>query len=150
IVAGVDTLVEIGPRATLLPMAAQCTNHHEVVLLPSLRTPLSETEAALEALGKWIVQGGVFNWKGLFPTGGRRVPLPTYPWQRQRYWIEAGESRGTPGRHNGHPLLGSRVFAVGADVIYETVLSIDHSAWLKDHRIDRQVVISASTVAEIT
>ena len=42
----------------------------------------------LEALGEWFVSGGSVAWKELFP-GCEHVSLPTYPWQRKRYWIDS-------------------------------------------------------------
>ncbi len=48
-----------------------------------------ERSALLEALGALWVQGYPVAWERQFAAGGRRVPLPTYPWQRERYWLEA-------------------------------------------------------------
>src|SRR5262249_53772775 len=76
----------------------------------SVRRGEDERAAMLEALGALWVHGYPAAWERLFPAGGRRVPLPTYPWQRERCWIErpvngaARESR--PGHAGGHPLLG--------------------------------------------
>jgi len=55
----------------------------------SLRRGQDERPAMLEALGALWAQGYPVVWARQFPLGGRRVPLPTYPWQRQRYWLEA-------------------------------------------------------------
>src|SRR5262249_7649864 len=52
----------------------------------------------------------------LYPTGGRCVPLPRYPWQKQRYWLDAAKAvRGHQGRvDSGHPLLGMHISVAGA------------------------------------
>ena len=52
---------------------------------------MSDVQALLEALGKLWVQGQKINWRGFHgDEQRRRVPLPTYPFERKRYWIEPG------------------------------------------------------------
>jgi acyl transferase domain-containing protein len=54
----------------------------------TLRRSGAERGAMLEAVGALYGYGQPVAWKRLHPEGGRVVPLPTYPWQRQRYWLE--------------------------------------------------------------
>jgi acyl transferase domain-containing protein len=86
-------LLEVGPGNTLATLAAQ---HREInsarLVLHSLRHPnASHSDEAflLTALGKLWLAGARIDWSG-FHAGEqrRRVPLPTYPFERQRYWIE--------------------------------------------------------------
>ncbi|WP_175576262.1 hypothetical protein, partial [Novacetimonas hansenii] len=62
----------------------------------------SEPAGVLAALGARYARGGRVEWRGLFPQGWRPVALPTYPWQRQRYWVDAiplglaGEAKDSP------------------------------------------------------
>ena len=87
--AGADTYLELGPKATLVGLVPSCLGDAEVSLLSTLRAGRPESESALEALGGYFVGGGQVDWSGVFPRGGRRVELPTYAWQRERYWVEA-------------------------------------------------------------
>nr|ADB12491.1 EpoD [Sorangium cellulosum] len=87
--AGAGTFLEVGPKPTLLGLLPACLPEAEPTLLASLRAGREEAAGVLEALGRLWAAGGSVSWPGVFPTAGRRVPLPTYPWQRQRYWIEA-------------------------------------------------------------
>jgi len=87
--AGAQTFLELGPKATLLGLVSASVLDDNALLLPSLRSGQPEPPALLEALGGWVVHGGAVDWRGVFPLGGRRVPLPTYSWQRQRHWIDA-------------------------------------------------------------
>ena len=60
---------------------------------------------AIMPLGGLFVHGQPLDAKRLFPSG-RRVPLPTYPWQRERFWNESEESRVSRLTAPVHPLLG--------------------------------------------
>ena len=86
-------LLEVGPGNTLTTLAAQ---HRESsaarAVLPSLRHPnASHSDEAflLTTLGKLWLAGAQIDWSGFYAgEQRRRVPLPTYPFERQRYWIE--------------------------------------------------------------
>ena len=87
--------LEIGPGGTLLGLAAQHKNigagHELIASMRSRRESMSDVQALLEALGKLWVQGQKINWRGFHgDEQRRRVPLPTYPFERKRYWIEPG------------------------------------------------------------
>jgi surfactin synthase thioesterase subunit/acyl transferase domain-containing protein len=101
----------------LLGLVPACVGD-SVVLLPSLRAGRDEPETVLEALGGWVTQQGPPNWEGVFPTGSRRVELPTYPWQRQRYWVEPTQHAQT---HLGAASSGAAVSAEtpGTDLWFE-------------------------------
>jgi epothilone polyketide synthase D len=97
--AGAGAFLELGPRPTLIGLVPACLPDRPALLLSSLRPPRSESEALLAALGDWLTRGGSVDWRGVFPAGGRHVTLPSYAWQRQRYWIEA-QARPAPGTRN--------------------------------------------------
>ena len=81
--------MELGPKPTLLALVAESwPAGPSPTLLASLRLRRPEPEAMLEALGGHYARGGAVDWKGVFPAASRRVDLPTYPWQRQRYWVK--------------------------------------------------------------
>ena len=112
--AGATLMLEIGPKATLLGLVPASVPDEDVVLLPSLRAGRSESEAMLEALGGWVAQGGRVDWPGVFPLGGRRVELPSYPWQHQRYWIDPNSSRADePGANLGLDAALKRLASLG-------------------------------------
>jgi acyl transferase domain-containing protein/long-subunit acyl-CoA synthetase (AMP-forming) len=86
-------LLEVGPGQNLSGLAAAQLDRKKcsvVSSLPHPRKPRSEVESMLEALGKLWIQGVDVDWQGFNSRQRRRrVPLPTYPFERQRYWIEA-------------------------------------------------------------
>lgn len=86
---GIGTYLEVGPSPTLSGMVRQCLPvDAEPALLPSLRKHQDDLRMALRSLGQWYVGGGRVDWRGLrVPWGARHVTLPTYPFQRRRYWL---------------------------------------------------------------
>src|SRR5439155_16061586 len=90
-------LLEVGPGTSLTSLARQ-QGSPDITLVASLRHPKQgglEEVALLEALGKLWCAGIDIDWQA-FHTGfgRRRVPLPTYPFERRRHWIEPGSGPG--------------------------------------------------------
>jgi acyl transferase domain-containing protein len=52
-----------------------------------------EIESLLLAVGRLWSRGAAVDWEALHPEGGRRVPLPVYPFERRRYWIDPPRPR---------------------------------------------------------
>ncbi|HZF13330.1 MAG TPA: amino acid adenylation domain-containing protein [Thermoanaerobaculia bacterium] len=97
-------LLEIGPGPSLSALALQQAQGPDPVALPTLpgafeRRP--DRVVLLDALGKLWLAGARVDWPRLYARERRRrLPLPTYPFERQRYWIEppAGEAVLAPAR----------------------------------------------------
>jgi acyl transferase domain-containing protein len=86
---GVDVCLELGPRAETAERPGRMT------WLTSLRQGRREWEQVLETLGTLHVRGVEVDWAAYdAPYGRQRVVLPTYAFQRQRYWYTQGEDRG--------------------------------------------------------
>ncbi|MBU2663850.1 SDR family NAD(P)-dependent oxidoreductase [Actinoplanes bogorensis] len=83
---GVGTFLELGPRAVLTPLVAELAP--AAVAVPMLRKDTDEELSVVTALGRLHVAGVPIDWAAFFP-GARRVSLPTYPFQRRRFWPEA-------------------------------------------------------------
>ncbi|MFD3876074.1 type I polyketide synthase, partial [Streptomyces sp. NPDC058623] len=88
--AGVTTYVELGPDGVLSALARDClTADTTAVLVPVLRAARGEAETLVAAVAQAHVRGVDVDWSRFFAgTGARRVELPTYAFQRQRYWLE--------------------------------------------------------------
>ncbi len=90
--------LEIGPHPVLSGYVAKSLRAagQTGVILPSLRRQAAERATMLGSLGALYAQGFSIDWHALYPKG-QWVTLPTYPWQRSRYWMEAtGTPAGTP------------------------------------------------------
>lgn len=137
----------------------------------SADTPASQTEplrlclasaegaqsALLHVLSALVGRGIAVDWDAFYRGHGyRRVPLPTYPFQRRRYWAVTAEpstSRtATPMLADGdkaHPLLQQRLFSPLRDVQFETQLSSGTPAFLRDHRVFDTVLVPATAYLEM-
>ncbi|MEV7472054.1 SDR family NAD(P)-dependent oxidoreductase, partial [Streptomyces kronopolitis] len=109
---GVTRLLELGPGGTLTAMAQACLadagdDDTERVFLASLRTNRPETTSLLSAMAGAFASGAPFDWAAYFAgTGARRVDLPTYAFQRERYWLES--TGATPEPHEQSTVDGWR------------------------------------------
>ncbi|OLT60326.1 type I polyketide synthase [Moorena bouillonii] len=91
---GYETFIEVGPKPVLLGMGRQCLPGNVGVWLPSLRPGVDEWQQMLYSLGKLYVTGVKIDWSGFESDSSRqKVALPTYPFQRERYWIEITENK---------------------------------------------------------
>ncbi len=158
---GHDIFLEMSPHPVLLPVVQQglqCLGRDGAVL-PSLRRDEDERAAMLGSLGALYALGYPIDWTRLHPTGGRCVRLPSYPWQRERYWIEGEtDETGRPVRpsvakrdRGGHPLLGRHTrSAVHPDThFWELELSVGSAPYLGDHQIRGSVVLPGAAYVEM-
>ncbi|MEU7620701.1 acyltransferase domain-containing protein, partial [Micromonospora rifamycinica] len=85
---GVTAFVELGPDAMLAGLTSEClTGAEGVVVVPVLRRGRPEKRSLLAALGAVHTHGVDVDWAGLLPGSGV-VDLPTYAFQRQRFWLD--------------------------------------------------------------
>jgi acyl transferase domain-containing protein len=94
-------VLEIGPKTTLTVPAVQSLDGvgAGVTAIGSMRARYAARETMLDAAGALYVLGYRLNHQALHPGSGRRAQLPSYPWQRERYWIPG---RPTPAGAAGH------------------------------------------------
>ncbi|WP_243653210.1 type I polyketide synthase [Pseudonocardia endophytica] len=144
---GVTAFLEVGPDGALSAMARSCLEP-DAVVVPALRRDADEERALLTALGGLYVAGVDVDWTAVLP-GGRRVTLPTYPFQRERFWPTAAVAPADAGglglRAGGHPLLGAATTVAGSDELLLTGrVSTAAQPWLREH-----AVLPAAVLAEI-
>jgi surfactin synthase thioesterase subunit len=135
--AGVTAFVETGPSVLAeesAPREAVCA-------------PCADTGSLLTTLAALHVHGVPVDWESVYSgSGARRTSLPTYPFQRQRYWLDATRHR----VRAGHPLVGEPLpDADGPEVRHTGVLSTATQPWLADHVIGDQVLVPATVFAEL-
>ncbi|MGW4533253.1 SDR family NAD(P)-dependent oxidoreductase [Nocardia sp. NPDC004340] len=163
---GVDTLVaegvrrflEIGPDAVLTAMTRQCLPENveaQAAVLAGARRGRAEVEQFVTCLAQAHAVGADVAWTALFT--GRpvaRVPLPTYAFQRRRYWIDpVGGNAGVEAAGLGavqHPLLGAVLSAPeSGEVLLTGRLSLTAQPWLADHVIGGAALLPGTGFAEL-
>ncbi|MDB9517354.1 SDR family NAD(P)-dependent oxidoreductase [Roseofilum reptotaenium CS-1145] len=139
---GYELFLEIGPKPILLGMGRQCLPEDVGVWLPSLRPGVDEWQQLLSSLGQLYVRGTQVDWSGFNPDYRyQKVILPTYPFQRERYWVETGSSQAisTP---KLHPLINRKFQSpLSKDIFFESEFSTYALPFLADHRIYEKVVV---------
>ncbi|WP_269749936.1 type I polyketide synthase [Polyangium fumosum] len=147
---GDRVFVEVGPHPVLSSNLEQClvASGESGQVVGSLRRERDEQRTMLLSLGALYAGGYPVEWQRHYPGGGQCVLLPTYPWQRQRYWIDGG--RGTRrAEASGHPLLGERLPVAGAGAVFDSSLGVQTTPYLSDHRIFEQAVVPGTAFLEL-
>ncbi len=156
---GATTLVELGPDPVLTAMAAECLAAEErpPALIPTLREGRDEPEAAILALGAAHVAGATVAWQRFFAgSDPKRAALPTYPFQRKRYWLTASSasasgdpaSLGLAGAH--HPLLGAAIEDPAGETLTLTGrISLATHPWLAEHALAGTAILPGSALLDL-
>ncbi|MEU5274571.1 SDR family NAD(P)-dependent oxidoreductase [Streptomyces hygroscopicus] len=125
----------------------------EAVALGSLRRDEGGLDRFLRSVAEAYVHGVSVDWSPLFH-GARRVDLPTYAFQRQRYWLDTPELAGDAGAFGlggaGHPMLGAVMALPGEDsVVFTGRLSPRSHPWLADHVVMGRVLLPGTAFVEM-
>src|SRR4051795_189698 len=144
-----DLFLEISAHPVLATSIAKCLSvaKREGVALPSLRREEPERAQLLGSLGKLYTAGYPIDWQLQYPHGGRLIRLPSYPWQRERYWHESDRARRDRLGARVHPLLGNPLDA--AYPAWSAELDKATFPYLEDHRIQDTVVYPAAGYVEM-
>jgi pimaricinolide synthase PimS1 len=157
--AGVTGYLELGPDAVLSAMGQECVTGSGATFVAALRRDRDEQRELLSALALLHTCGTDVGWAACYEDlGARRIPLPTYAFQRRRYWLSAPESGGDPAGLGqiaaGHPLLGSvvRLAADGGSaggVVLTGRISLRSHPWLADHVIAGVPLLPGTAFVEL-
>ncbi|NED13520.1 type I polyketide synthase [Streptomyces sp. SID9124] len=100
---GARTFVEVGPDAVLTALGAASVTDEETALVPLLRRNRPEAESLVGGVGQLYAQGVRVDWRAYFAgSGARTVELPTYAFQRTRFWVEGSGSTGAVVPNTAH------------------------------------------------
>ncbi|SBT66853.1 Acyl transferase domain-containing protein [Micromonospora sediminicola] len=155
--AGVDTFLEIGPQSVLTALTAEILPADDAVLAVAVqRRDRDETAALLAGLAELHAHGVPVDWSPWFTgTGATRVDLPTYAFQHQRYWPEAGggwtgDVTAVGLRPARHPLLGAAVGVAHAEgFLFTGRLSRRTHPWIADHVVFDTVLLPGTGFVEL-
>ena len=155
---GYRVFLEAGPAPTLLAMGRRVLPAEGTTWLPSLRRGRNDWQEILPSLGALYTGGADVDWVAVNRGAmGRQIPLPTYPFARERYWVDepAGAASGRATRAARdlaaavNPLLGAPLrVAVGAQ-LFEQHISPGNPAYLSEHVIHGEAVFPAAGFVEM-
>ncbi|CAL9612529.1 2-succinylbenzoate--CoA ligase [Streptomyces sp. enrichment culture] len=142
--AGTGTDGELAGERTSTPL-----------VLPTLRGARPEADALLDTVAALHTHGVPVDWRAVLAgRGGRRVTLPTYAFQRRRYWLDATPRHPAAPRSGtrapAHPLLSSRTVTADDDgLLLSGLLPAHDQPWLADHVVAGTVLLPAAAFVEM-
>ncbi len=153
---GASRFVEVGPGGGLTALIEQSLSAVEPVSVVALAKGRPEAASVLGAAGRLFVAGVGVDWAAVFAgLGGRRVELPTYAFQRRRFWLAA--SSGGLGDVGGLGVVGAEHELLGAvverpdsgGVVLTGWLSVAVQSWLADHAVAGVVLFPGAGFVEL-
>ncbi|MEI6704279.1 MAG: type I polyketide synthase, partial [Deltaproteobacteria bacterium] len=153
---GSDMFLEIGSTATLSSFVRQ-TAGTDCRCAASIKRGASPWSTLAAALGDLFAAGVNINWKGYdAPYRAGKVSLPTYPFQRERYFmnpVREPSGKGEAGYLTSggveHPLLGNRLDSPSPERRFISSIGIIEDKWLTGHTIYGQVILPAAAYLEM-
>ena len=151
---GCRTFLEIGPHPVLLPMAQACLGARErsATWANTLSRQKSDTDAISDMLAALYFAGHTLDWIAVHTDNSwQRLSLPTYPFERQRHWLEDANhpQRAQKPIEPRHPLLGARIYSAAKEICYKTRYGVRHVGFLSDHRVAGNIVLPTTAQLEI-
>ena len=151
---GFTVFLEVGPHPVLAAAIAETASARDakVSLLTSLRREKPERESMLQACAGIYALVQTPRWEALNPALPAVVDLPSYPWQRERYWLRARPARPGAARRGrqpraAHELLGRRIPAASVG-LYGASWPESAPEWLAEHRIAGRLLMPAAAMLE--
>jgi acyl transferase domain-containing protein/SAM-dependent methyltransferase/acyl carrier protein len=138
---GFRVFLEVGPHPTLVALAQRCLPESDTTWLTSLRRgkdDIAELSASLAAL---YTRGAAIEWGAVYgPAVGPAASLPTYPFERQSFWVTPKASAPRIANAPAGSIPGARLPT--AVPLFETTLTPSAPAWLGEHRVHGAVLVA--------
>ncbi|MEL7227309.1 MAG: acyltransferase domain-containing protein, partial [Cyanobacteria bacterium J06576_12] len=157
---GCNVFLECGPKPILLSMGRQClAESTDYPWLPSLRPGKTDWQQMLLSLGELYQSGVKVNWHRFNKSYPQlqKVALPTYPFQRQRYWVEHKKITRIPASHpspvsvtpitaQASTLLGQRLpLPLEQQIRFQTQFTADYPNYLADHQFYGKTIVAGTS-----
>ena len=153
---GAGLFLEVGPGAALTASVAQSLTAERAMPVVTMAKDRPEVDSLLMAAGRLFAIGAGVDWAAAFAgLGAQRVGLPTYAFQRRRFWLPA-EAVGS-GDVGGLGVLGAEHGLLGAvverpdsgGVVLTGRLSVAGQPWLADHTVAGLVLFPGAGFVEL-
>ncbi|MFD5914899.1 type I polyketide synthase [Streptomyces massasporeus] len=149
---GVTRFLDIGPDGTPAAMIGDCLDR-EAVVVATQRPDRPGPEALTLAVARAHTAGAGVDWPALYGGRHRRVGLPTYAFQRQRFWLDApsgGHAGGTGhAGDTGHPWLTASTELADGGWVLSGRISASSQPWLADHVVFGTVIVPGTALLDL-
>jgi len=155
---GDDLFLELGPHPALSIYIKEMISNagRQGRVLHSLHRKHKDQETLSKALAELYCQGQAIDWDGYMPASAKLISLPTYAWQKERFWLEseaskehrlgAGGNRSLLGKEV-HPLLGARIQS--SLPLWDGKIDLKILDFLKDHQIENSLIFPGAGYLEM-
>jgi acyl transferase domain-containing protein len=152
---GIDTFVEVAAHPVLAISIREnlAAAGADGSVVPCLRRKEPDLVCLQGAVGKLFTRGYPVNFRAIVGDSPRRLTLPSYPWQRESYWLEiartesATTSTNAMLRPDDHPLLGARLMT--SVPTWQVELTANSVPYLPDHVVQGSVVLPGAAYVEM-
>jgi len=154
---GINIYLEIGTKNTLIAIAKSIladTSQQSPIFLSSLNPQQQDSQQIFSSLAQLYVRGVTIDWSAFAVNSNsncRRVSLPTYPFQRQRYWFDLPSSQPIMplAKQATHPLLGQKITSPLKQIIFQSQLTSNNPYFLQDHCLETTPVFPGAAYLEM-
>ena len=153
----IEICLEIGAKPILSSIGKSILSleqfGYEPLLLPSISDKQANESVILNSLAQLYLQGIQINWQQFYRYENHQTTkLPTYPFQRQRYWWEHTKltTAQIDNSQQLHPLLGNKLALANSEKIrFQGQINATNPDYLQDHCLENQTVFPATGYLEI-
>ena len=156
---GCEIFIDLGPKPTSINMGQETVTDADIKWLPSIKYNFTILEILLQGLGTLFANGIKADWKNYYRYNShKKISLPLYPFQKQRYWItdlDKAESRSvlnfqTEAGSTSNQLAGRRLLSASDnEFIFSTTISGSNPEYLKDHCVFGKIVMPGAAYIEM-
>jgi microcystin synthetase protein McyD len=144
---GYRCFLEISSKPVLLGMARQMSPPPDCLWLPSIVLGQAEKTQMYKSLATLFVNGYSLAWNKILTTG-KRIALPTYPFERDRYWLSDTAFPGTAIKKSLHPFINDFKKLATAEIVFEGQISSNNPDYLAEHQVFDKVLLPATAFIE--
>ncbi|MCF4969009.1 type I polyketide synthase, partial [Nostoc sp. CMAA1605] len=145
--SGYRHFLELGSKPVLLGMARLTYQSKEILWLPSIVPGQDEQAQIYRSLATLFVNGYSTEWTEVFKQG-KRISLPTYPFQRERYWLSNSQFSVSDIKTQLHPFIREVKKLATGEIIVEGEISSEYPDYLEGHKVLGKILFPATGFIE--